>query len=71
MGITGEATGASIGIMDGAGNAIALNTASNAQDLQDGNNNLTFAAYVQADSVDVPVTPGEFRGVTNFTLAYQ
>lgn len=41
------------------------------QVLQDGNNTLSFAAYLQGDgdSTNV-VTEGEFQAVTDFTLAY-
>ncbi|CAI1948726.1 Fimbria A protein precursor [Serratia fonticola] len=74
LGITGTAKGASIGITDGAGKVIALNTATDVQNLQNGDHNLTFAAYLQGDGKvgddDVTIVPGEFKGVTNFTLAY-
>ncbi|SNY75335.1 fimbrial protein [Enterobacter sp. CC120223-11] len=71
LGITGTAKGASIGITDGSGNVIALNKDSAVQNMQAGNHDLTFAAYLQGDAVDGEVTPGDFKGVTNFTLAYQ
>ena len=70
LGITGSASGAGIVMTDGSGKPITLGTATDAQVIQDGNNTLAFSAYVQADTVSGPVTPGTFSSVTNFTLAY-
>lgn len=74
VGISGTAKGASIAIVDGAYNEIKLGTPSVAQVLQDGNNNLTFAAYLQGDKdatdKDMPIVPGDFQAVVNFGLNY-
>ncbi|MBC3378117.1 fimbrial protein [Serratia fonticola] len=79
LGITGHAKGASIAITDGAGSLLKLGTKSNPQLLQNGNNTLNFAAYLQgqtagtgegAQPVD-PVTEGQFQAIADFTLAYQ
>ncbi|QSB39144.1 hypothetical protein JTY93_23415 [Pseudomonas hygromyciniae] len=49
LGIAGSAKGASIAITDGTGNLIELGTASSKLTLQDGNNTMLFAAYLQGD----------------------
>ncbi len=69
LGITGSASGAGIVLTDGAGNKIELAKPTKAQTLQNGDNTLSFAAYVQGDGASV--TPGEFTSVADFTLAYQ
>lgn len=76
LGITGTAKGASIVLTDGAGAAIQLGNPTAAQALQDGNNTLSFSAYLQGDGKDasdkeIPVVPGEFQSIADFTLAYQ
>lgn len=72
LGITGVAKGASIAITDGSGEVIKLGKATNAQTLQNGNNTLSFAAYLQGSKASgAVVTPGEFQSVADFTLAYQ
>lgn len=72
LGITGVAKGASIAITDGSGEVIKLGKATNAQTLQNGNNTLSFAAYLQGNKASgAVVTPGEFQSVADFTLAYQ
>lgn len=74
VGIAGTAKGASIAIVDGAYNIVKLGTPSVAQALQDGNNNLSFAAYLQGDKdeddADMPIVPGDFQAVVNFGLNY-
>jgi type 1 fimbria pilin len=74
LGIAGAAKGASIAIVDGAYNLIKLGSPSIAQALQDGNNNLSFAAYLQGDKdeddKDMPIIPGDFQAVVNFGLNY-
>ncbi|WP_419792777.1 fimbrial protein [Serratia fonticola] len=71
LGVTGTAKGASIALTDGANTVIQLGTASKAQNLQDGINTLAFSAYLQGDGDAVEVVPGDFTGITDFTLAYQ
>ncbi|HDT2108503.1 TPA: fimbrial protein [Enterobacter roggenkampii] len=69
LGISGTASGAGIVLTDAAGNKIELAKPSSAHTLQNGDNTLSFAAYVQGDGASV--TPGEFSSVADFTLAYQ
>lgn len=71
LGITGTAKGASVAITQADGQIIKLGVPTKEQVLQDGNNTLSFAAYLQGDgdSTNV-VTEGEFQAVTDFTLAY-
>ncbi len=72
LGITGTAKGAGIAITDGSGTLIELGKATKAQTLQNGNNTLSFAAYLQGNKAsDAVITPGEFQSVADFTLAYQ
>lgn len=70
LGIVGTARGAGIMMRDGSGAPIVLGAATAAQALQDGNNTLTFGAYLKGSTVGT-ITPGEFTSVTNFSLAYQ
>lgn len=69
LGISGDASGAGIVLTDAAGKKIELAKPTKAQTLQNGDNTLNFAAYVQGDGASV--TPGEFTSVADFTLAYQ
>ncbi|AVE51385.1 type 1 fimbrial protein [Serratia marcescens] len=72
LAITGEAKGAGIAITDANKNLIELGKASNAIELQNGRNKLSFAAYLQGSSAsDSVIVPGEFQAVADFTLAYQ
>lgn len=71
LGMTGTATGASIAITDGSGKKIALGQATDAQTLQDGNNTLSFAAFLQGGGASATINPGEFQSIADFSLAYQ
>lgn len=72
LGITGTAKGAGIAITDGSGRLIELGKAATAQNIDQGNNTLSFAAYLQGSkTAGAVVTPGEFQSVADFTLAYQ
>ncbi|KOC89282.1 fimbrial protein [Winslowiella iniecta] len=73
LGITGEASGASILLRDASGKKIELGTATDAQTLNAGDNTLQFSAALKGDGTeDAPVAigTGAFTAVTNFTLAY-
>lgn len=71
LAIVGTASGASIGITSNDGQNIKLGDASSPIKVQDGNNTLRFAAYLQGNGASAVVVPGEFTSVANFTLAYQ
>lgn len=71
LAITGTASGASIALTTEGGNDMKLGQPSPAIQIQDNNNTLSFAAYLQGDNLASGVTPGEFTSVANFTLAYQ
>ncbi|MFP3517550.1 fimbrial protein [Pseudomonas sp. SIMBA_077] len=71
LGIVGTAAGAGIMMRDGKGDLIVLGTATKPQILQDGDNTLSFGAYLQGSTVVDAVIPGAFTAVTNFSLAYQ
>jgi type 1 fimbria pilin len=66
----GTGLGASIVITDVNG-PIKLATASKPQLLQNGDNTLNFAAYLQGDGASATITEGAFSTTANFTLAYQ
>lgn len=69
LSITGTAKGAGIVITDRSGSPLKLDgTASATQEINDGSNKLTFAAYVQANGESV--TPGDFSSTADFTLSY-
>lgn len=70
LGITGTARGASIAIAQGDGEVVKLGQPTKAQSLQDGDNTLKFAAYVQGDGDTATITEGDFQAVADFTLAY-
>lgn len=71
LGMTGTAKGAGIVITDGSGSLIELGKASSAQTLGNGNNTLSFSAYLQGSKASgAVITPGEFQSVADFTLAY-
>lgn len=71
LGVTGDAKGASIVITDGAGTPIELGKPVAPQLIQNGNNTLQFAAYMKGDGVVDDIVPGAFKGVVDFSLAYQ
>lgn len=70
LGITGGAKGASVAITDGTGTVIELGKPTKEHVLQDGNNTLTYAAYMQGDGAAATIVEGDFQAVTDFTLAY-
>ncbi|EML7933743.1 MULTISPECIES: fimbrial protein [Providencia] len=69
LGIVGTASGAGVQITNGAGEVITLGKASPLQLIQDGNNTLSFSAYLIGDGDKAAV--GEFSSVTDFTLNYE
>lgn len=83
LGLTGTASGAAIVLTQG-GTDIKLGEPTTATKVGDGNNTLTFAAFLQGESTTTaasggtpakttysPIVPGDFKSVANFTLAYQ
>lgn len=70
LGITGTASGAGIVMTAQGGSLIKLGTPTTPQLLTEGNNSLTFAAYVQGEGSDTPVVEGSFQSVTDFKLHY-
>ncbi len=51
--------------------AVKWNTATTPVQLINGVSKIPFVAYVQAESADAKVTPGEFQAVINFQVDYQ
>ncbi|WP_447872497.1 fimbrial protein [Serratia fonticola] len=70
LGITGAAKGASVVITQADGEIIKLGEPTKEQVLRDGNNSLSFAAYMQGNGASAAITEGEFKAVADFTLAY-
>lgn len=71
LALSGTATGAGIVIYDNLhSKEVELGTATDGQGLNDGDNSLKFAAYLQGSSASSTVVPGDFTSVANFTLAY-
>lgn len=71
LALVGTAKGAAIAITNDEGTNIPLGTPSTATKTQQGDNTLTYAAYLQGNGASSSVVPGEFSSVANFTLAYQ
>ncbi|MEL5640074.1 fimbrial protein [Serratia ureilytica] len=72
LGISGTAQGAGIAITDKNGAQIELGKASAPYALLNGNNTLSFGAYLQGSAAsNAAIVPGEFTSVAEFTLAYQ
>ncbi|ALL40279.1 fimbria A protein [Serratia marcescens] len=71
LGISGTASGASIAFTDGTGEVIKLGQPSKSFSLQNGNNILPFAVYLQGDGVPGNIKPGDYHAVADFTLSYQ
>ncbi len=69
--VSGNASGAGIGLMDAGSKAVKWNTATTPVQLINGVSKIPFVAYVQAESADAKVTPGEFQAVINFQVDYQ
>ena len=70
LGISGNAEGASIAIIDGSGAAIKLGTATQPQPLVTGLNVLQFSAYLQGDTT-AAVKPGTFTSTASYALSYE
>ncbi|MGO3395310.1 MAG: fimbrial protein [Serratia proteamaculans] len=71
LGISGDASGASIAFTDGTGELIKLGHPSKSFTLQNGNNTLSFTAYLQGDGVSGNIKPGDYQAVADFTVTYQ
>ncbi|KFX00497.1 fimbria A protein [Pectobacterium betavasculorum] len=69
--LVGTAQGAAIALTNGDGTGIKLGSPSLPSSVVNGNNTLTFAAFLQGNAGAASVVPGEFTSVANFTLAYQ
>lgn len=69
IGMTGSAEGASIGLTNGAGELIKLGEPTDVT-IQNGNNTLSFSAYLQGDGASATIVPGSFQSVVDFNLVY-
>ena len=72
LGMTGSARGAGIALTNGSGTLVKLGEATPSHALLEGNNTLSFSAYLQGTAAkDIAITPGVYSAVTNFLLTYQ
>ena len=70
LGIQGTAKGASVAITTDTGTPIKLGQASPAQALLNGDNDLTFAAFLKGDGASATIVPGKFQAIASFALDY-
>ncbi|WP_299998415.1 fimbrial protein [uncultured Cedecea sp.] len=71
LGITGPAKGAGVAMTaQGGAELIKLDTPTAPQTLTDGNNTLSFAAYMQGEGAGTAIVEGAFQAVTDFKLSY-
>ncbi|MGP6457477.1 fimbrial protein [Enterobacter ludwigii] len=68
LGVTGNATDVGIVMTDGDSNTITLGEATTGQTISNGDNTLSYSAYIIGGEAP---TEGDFTGVTNWTLAYE
>lgn len=69
-----QASGVAIGLETQSGTALALNTPSPLMELSDGDNQLSFQAYVQGEPEAIgnkTIGRGEFSAVATFSLEYE
>lgn len=71
LAMKGSAGGASIAITDIDGKLLPLTKASKAKKIENGQATLRFSAHLQGDGASAVITPGEFKTIADFTLAYQ
>ncbi|MGC0850362.1 fimbrial protein [Pantoea agglomerans] len=68
LGVTGNASDVGIVMTDGDSNAITLGEATTGQTIVNGDNTLSYSAYIIGGAAP---TEGDFTAVTNWTLAYE
>jgi type 1 fimbria pilin len=73
LGISGDAEGASIAIMDGGNNLVTLNKPTTGQVISVGATDATlaFSAYLKGDGDKIDVVPGKFYSVVSFIMDYK
>lgn len=75
LAISGDASGAGIGIKTYNGEQLSLGEASKSVQLVGANPTLSYQAYLQGgldgDGASVEIVPGPFTAVANFQLAYE
>lgn len=71
LALVGQVSGAALVITNGDGASVSLGSPTQPTSVHNGNNTLSYAAYLQGDSEKVAIVPGDFSSVANFTLAYQ
>lgn len=71
LALVGQVSGAALVITNGDGASVSLGSPTQPTFVSNGNNTLSYAAYLQGDSEKVAIVPGDFSSVANFTFAYQ
>ncbi|WP_297196496.1 fimbrial protein [uncultured Pluralibacter sp.] len=69
--VSDTAKGAGIGLIDSGDQDVKWGQATSPVKLTDGNTNIDFVAYLQADKANGEVTPGAFQSTINFQIDYQ
>ncbi len=68
---SGTAKGAGIGLIDSGNQDVVWEQETSKVKITDGKSSIPFVAYIQADSKDTVVTPGEFKSTIDFQIDYQ
>ncbi|MCK7268867.1 type 1 fimbrial protein [Enterobacter cloacae] len=71
FGIMGTASGAGVVITDASSAIIPVGGTSEARELIEGKNTLSFSAYLQGLDDNDSIKPGEFTSIADFTLSYE
>ncbi|CDL40768.1 PapA [Citrobacter freundii] len=68
---SGTAKGAGIGMVDSGNQDVEWGKAASQVNITDGETDIDFIAYLQANNASAAVTPGDFESTVNFQIDYQ
>ncbi|EPG8312666.1 TPA: fimbrial protein [Klebsiella aerogenes] len=68
---SGTAKGAGIGMVDSGNQDVEWGKAASQVNITDGETDIDFVAYLQANNASAAVTPGDFESTVNFQIDYQ
>lgn len=68
---SGTAQGAGIGMVDSGNQDVKWGQAASPVNITDGETDIDFVAYLQANNASAAVTPGDFESTVNFQIDYQ
>ena len=63
--------GAGIGMVDSGNQDVEWGKAASQVNITDGETDIDFVAYLQANNASAAVTPGDFESTVNFQIDYQ